>query len=70
MTNLTWSTMTPTEAGWYWWRREAGSPLHIGYIYYPAGSQELRARWMEVGSSIIEFIGGEWAGPLVPPEEG
>lgn len=62
---LTWSPEKPSRAGWYWRRGTYRDPSPIivevdqaGYFQWPDGSFD-----------DVRVTGGEWAGPLDPPEE-
>lgn len=65
MRALTWTSDTPTVAGWYWYRGEVGEadPLIVqidntGMFQWPDGAfQE------------VLLTKGQWAGPIAPPEE-
>ncbi len=63
MPELFWTKEPPTEAGWYWNRKDIschGSILFLqgtGYIYFP-----------ESGEYFTPVnIGGEWWGPIPEP---
>lgn len=67
MTPLTWTREPPTMPGWYWYQKlpmftkdVAQVMVHEGVLYVDWGSgfQEL-----------VEEMDGEWAGPVLPPED-
>ena len=60
-----WSDEKPATPGWYWHRGTYRAPFPIivevdeaGYFQWPDGSFD-----------DVKVIGGEWAGPLAPPDE-
>jgi hypothetical protein len=58
---LKWTTTPPVENGWYWWRSGKQGIVSITYVYDRAfmnGNHPFQ----------VATYGGEWAGPLVPPE--
>ena len=62
---LSWSAEKPSQAGWYWRRGTYRDPSPIivevdeaGYFQWPDGSFD-----------DVKATGGEWAGPLDPPED-
>lgn len=69
-----WTSTSPTEPGWYWWRHSRGVSRmcepDICYIE-PADEFGHRRVFFTVNLGMDETpekCGGEWAGPLVPPE--
>ena len=55
-------------AGWYWYRdSEQDKVLTMTYVYEPAG--HMNAVWPDGRSKYVATMLGEWAGPLVSPEE-
>ncbi|WP_447978760.1 hypothetical protein [Candidatus Nitrospira bockiana] len=62
---LQWSTDKPATPGWYWHRGTYHDPCPIvvevdqaGYFQWPDGSFD-----------DVHVTGGEWAGPIDPPDE-
>lgn len=62
---LLWTTEKPSRPGWYWRRGTYRDPSPIivevdgaGYFQWPDGSFD-----------DVQVTGGEWAGPLDPPED-
>lgn len=60
-----WSENRPTQPGWYWYRGLTGEddPMIVqvdeaGYFQWPDG-----------GFQEVLLTEGQWAGPIVPPEE-
>lgn len=70
---MTWTDEKPTKPGWYWRRETTESayrPVEIVLANY-TGPLEL---WMKDASEMrpldaVAIEGGEWAGPLDPPED-
>jgi hypothetical protein len=65
---MIWTTNKPTEPGWYWWRTKfvKGGDWYEGLlnvIEYPLGSLYVK------GYGNLETMNGQWAGPILPPEE-
>jgi len=58
---LTWTTDKPTKPGWYWYRPyRDGQHVEVCRVY------EIE---IDYWTTIIPpQTGGEWAGPLEPPE--
>ena len=80
---MTWTTVKPTKAGWYWWKR-ADFPAEMVRIiegdFHDLGPSQ-HGLFMfgfrdhpDEGVIInycfrLDTCGGEWAGPLEPPKE-
>lgn len=64
-----WTTSKPTVPGWYWWRC---SPYYVDCLLvlhrHQGGFTAKGGYWED--SKIVSDMKGEWAGPLMPPEEG
>ena len=57
---LMWTKKQPTEAGWYWFRKDENhcmEPIHVRI-----GIRELECKW-----GYIDMQSGEWAGPIASP---
>ena len=65
---MQWTTEPPTEAGWYWVRRDGDIDVvevdsaYCGeggalYAWFTGNECEFR----------VESLSGEWYGPLLPP---
>ncbi len=61
---LTWTTEKPSKVGWYWWRSKGDVQI---LSLYECDSL-LRAEGIDIHWG-VETLEGEWAGPIVPPEE-
>jgi len=59
-----WTRSTPTEPGFYWWRRSVGYHKVLK-VYDRAG---LCVANGDDDLPIAEIYGGEWQGPLTPNE--
>jgi hypothetical protein len=61
---MRWTTEKPTVPGWYWWRKTATARARIVDVLsdreglYAEGWKMMAMTW-----------NGEWAGPILPPEE-
>lgn len=71
---MKWTTKTPTVAGWYWWRKRAGKVPSVVELAEAERDEPDDGRL--VRQDVDEYVpnpgtygGGEWAGPLVPPED-
>jgi hypothetical protein len=66
-TALKWTAEKPTKPGPYWWK----PPLsHTPVIVYMWPGGDVSGVNAETGcSDLIEANGGQWAGPIEPPEE-
>lgn len=61
-----WSSDPPKVPGWYWWRHVE---IRQGVVVWVREDEGLM--WVHVPHReprAPEEIGGEWSGPLVPPE--
>ena len=65
---LHWSTKKPTVPGWYWWRGFTSKSLTMLHVYGGI-TGDTGQSGLFVEHQNIDSIHGEWAGPLVPPEE-
>ena len=57
---LMWTKKQPTEAGWYWFRKDENhcmEPIHVRI-----GIRELECKW-----GYIDMQSGEWAVPIASP---
>lgn len=61
---MEWTTETPTESGWYWWRDEGVEP---DCVWVSAGPNA-KVWTIQQGSDYLGTQGGEWYGPLAPPD--
>lgn len=70
---LTWTTETPTVAGWYWYQGAKHLTPIIVCLHMDNSDPESVDGW------VVDFAGydahresnkmhGEWAGPIIPPE--
>lgn len=60
----TWTTQTPTEDGYYWWRMNASCKAEIRLTR----NGVVKFRWGVLESyDAAENVGGEWYGPLEVP---
>lgn len=57
-----WTTATPTEPGWYWWRDESCTEV-VELLETVDGLRE------DIGGGFLNPLTahGEWAGPITPP---
>jgi hypothetical protein len=67
MDKLTWTSTTPSEPGWYWWRLGVGDvwPIILEVTREEAGGLEADGQ----PAANLSGTGGEFAGPLIPPED-
>lgn len=68
---MIWSKETPTQLGWYWWRRSKFNnkrPLQIIEDSELTG-QLMTKRWVAILDRDPLTMSGEWAGPIPEPEE-
>ena len=66
---MRWTTELPKEDGWFWHRDSDGGDGVVVYVG-PDESERLRAYgWgTDYDETLIDSLGGEWAGPIMPPE--
>lgn len=72
---MTWTTEKPIQPGWYWYRDSSiddEPEIYKLFIGEHNGMPRMYVRESmgEGGIWIAYFFDGQWAGPLVPPEEG
>lgn len=60
-----WTMETPSRAGWYWFRGEAGETEPFIVLVDDAG----QFQWPDGGFQEVTLVHGEWAGPIEEPEE-
>ena len=68
---LHWSTKKPTVSGQYWWRSQesVNGQKFPKVCHVFENNKVLYVEGLGVGSFYLKNASGEWAGPLVPPEE-
>ena len=74
MSEIYWTTKTPTEPGWYWWRRCDKIVPSMVYVTRESVVRPApRDNWIvlfphgkEMG---VAECGGQWAGPILEPKE-
>ncbi len=59
---MRWTSDKPTVPGWYWWRQKPGGVLAI--VEFASG-----VRYPLYGGRYFKPQGGEWSGPLTPPDD-
>lgn len=62
---MQWSSKLPTEPGWYWWRERPDGNAKIVWVS-TAGEV---AESFSLTTTPAAVIGGEWFGPLSPPDD-
>lgn len=65
MTRLVWSREKPKEPGRYWWRVDSTCEGFISEVWF----DEDKESFVDEHGIKIHLLGGEWAGPLLEPEE-
>jgi len=61
---VTWTTVKPTEAGWYYWRRDSASAPYLFEICLtPVAASPLSAMRFKPGV-LATLQGGEWSSRL------
>jgi len=64
---LTWTTEKPTQPGWYWWRKSRRHEIEIAKLW---DVDNIYGQFHQDPHVFrVDEVGGEWAGPLAPPEE-
>lgn len=70
-----WNPEPPKRSGWYWWRDRDDKYNGLTQIIlvgdWPGGGLCVRMHHKAShsdGFTTPELCGGEWAGPLTPPE--
>jgi hypothetical protein len=70
---MKWTTEKPTQDGWYWYRPapDDNRPLitWIQMVSFPITQTVEAFASCEELANFVDYISGEWAGPLEPPEE-
>ena len=70
MSDLNWTTEKQTKLGWYWYRQDpAAAPrlIYCGAVWdHIVDFASLDEPVTFMSDHLME---GEWAGPLIPPEE-
>jgi hypothetical protein len=68
---LHWLTKKPTVPGQYWWRsqKSVNGQKFPKVCHVFESNKVLYVEGLGVGSFYLKNASGEWAGPLVPPEE-
>jgi len=69
---LAWTSEKPTQAGYYWYRDEAGSRVVLVRAPWPELSETYLAYWPVKGTaaenSPVQSLHGDWHGPLNEPD--
>ena len=65
---LRWTKEKPTTCDFYWYRSEGGS-IEIGIVYADVIGNLCIHFAGEEEPHLLELVDGEWAGPLLEPEE-
>lgn len=60
-----WTVEKPSQAGWYWFRGEAGETEPFIVLVDEAG----QFQWPDGAFQEVALAHGEWAGPIEEPEE-
>lgn len=63
-----WTKEPPTEPGWYWWRYGPGTRPGMVCLFQTGAVRHALAHWAGEKEPTPAEMGGEWAGPLTPPE--
>lgn len=67
---MKWTADLPTVTGWYWWRIKEKAWMGIHHVQQSI--DESGACYCAVTTTegdTVEDLGGEWAGPIDPPDE-
>ena len=69
---LTWTSKKPSQAGYYWYRDESAERIVTVLAPLPEFPSTYLAYWSALGmgakSADVEFMPGEWYGPLPSPD--
>lgn len=65
---LKWSVAPPTVAGWYWWRPAADRMPGMACVLETLAVRFGIELWQGGPERMAAEMGGEWAGPLQPPD--
>jgi hypothetical protein len=63
-----WAATPPTEPGWYWWRRDDSYDPVMAIVKRCPDGLVLSRLFKRLDWRLPSHCGGEWAGPLTPPE--
>ena len=62
---LAWTKKRPTKTGYYWYKAKIGETL-IAFV-------DMETEWVDLmgypGAENLDFMQGEWAGPIPLPAE-
>lgn len=61
-----WTEEKPTKTGWYWWLSVPGSDPHACHIQQEG---RWRARFITGNYADVQYLGGQWSGPIEEPVE-
>lgn len=62
---MKWTKDTPTQEGWYWWKREPENNPSVRHVW---GDPEDLMVWSRVDGG--NAAGGYWYGPIEAPGRG
>jgi len=65
--DVRWTSVPPTEAGWYWWRANNASAPHVTCVYSIHD-----CFWVRIGLRVLNIghtSGQWWPIPIEPPKE-
>lgn len=61
-----WTHRKPAREGWYWWREDPDSTPQM--LYVKQLNVGLRVMIHADQSATMEYLQGEWQGPIIPHE--
>lgn len=66
-----WTNEQPTVPGWYWWRETTNHEPAVLKVYKfwvmpPHGGKYVLAT---TSQHLVEYMNGQWAGPIEEPKE-
>jgi len=63
--SMNWTTSSPTEPGWYLWKKTTRS-LQENWEAFYFEQYKQGVRWSGIGTAYIAPHGGWWFGPIIP----
>lgn len=71
---MIWTTDKPTRPGWYWWRNPElhyrAQVCRVSHARAPHDGEALGVAYTDGERyTLADMVGGEWAGPILEPDE-
>ena len=66
MTEAGWTREKPTEAGWYWWRRDQHALPGVAIVCSDLSGYYMNRTGYNSTFDHVDDVIGEWLGPITP----